>query len=60
MKKLTALVALVAFIGMGSLTVSSFANEPAPTTQGDKAKDAKSSGKMTDDKKDEKKDSGGK
>ncbi|THJ19470.1 MAG: hypothetical protein CAF45_015985 [Nitrospira sp. CG24E] len=58
MKRLSGLMALVAFLSFGTMSTLAFANEPAPAEQKDK-KDAPAPKLSGDEKKDEKKDKGG-
>jgi hypothetical protein len=58
MKRLSGLVALVAFLSFGTVSTFSFADDPAPTEQKDK-KDPTGPKLSGDEKKDEKKDKGG-
>jgi len=58
MKRLSGLMALVAFLSFGTLSTLTFANEPAPAEQKDK-KDASTPKLSGDEQKDEKKDKGG-
>jgi len=59
MKRLSGLMALVAFLSFGTLSTLTFANEPAPAEQKDK-KDTSAPKLSGDEKKDEKKDQSGK
>lgn len=58
MKRLSTLMALVAFLSFGTMATLSFANEPAPVEQKDK-KDTTGPKLSGDEKKEEKKDKGG-
>lgn len=58
MKRLSGLMALVAFLSFGTMSTLSFANEPAPAEQKDK-KDTTGPKLSGDEKKEEKKDKGG-
>lgn len=57
MKRLSGLLAFVAFLSFGVMSTLSFAGDPTPAEQKDKKESA--GPKMSDDKKEEKKDKGG-
>jgi hypothetical protein len=58
MKRLSGFIALVALLSFGTMSSLSFAGDPAPTEQKDK-KDSAGPKLSGDEKKDEKKDKGG-
>jgi hypothetical protein len=59
MKRLSGLMALVAFLSFGAMSTLSFAGDPAPADQKDKKDTTGPKLTMGDEKKEEKKDKGG-